>query len=182
MSEPTLWKPEDIPVAAVAAYGTAWQAEHDRLLTLPMAERIAGLRTRAGLAAALGTPELRALRDRDTSGHAPGCEPDPLHPGWWLVDPACTLEHSKGLPAELLPQASETEAEEFEAWLRQGMDRGWVGPPVCSTHDGIPTTAAEDEEFEEGDPCIHVIRPYTDRAEQAAVEDNHEASVWRRNR
>lgn len=68
---------------------------------------------------------------------------------------------------------------EFEDWLRQGMDAGFVGPPVCQTHDGTPTTEAEDEEFEEYDPCLHILRLYPDSETKAAVEANHAPSVWR---
>lgn len=69
----------------------------------------------------------------------------------------------------------------FDDWLRQGMEHGWCGPAVCQTHDGTPTSEAEDEEFEDGhDPCITVIRPYADIADKTAVENNHAPSVWRR--
>lgn len=69
----------------------------------------------------------------------------------------------------------------FDEWLKTGMDEGWCGPPVCSTHDGIPATEAEYLEFDEGnDPCIHIIRPYEDADVKAAVEENHSPSVWRR--
>lgn len=63
----------------------------------------------------------------------------------------------------------------FEEWWEQGYREGWVGPPVCVTHDGLPSTEAEDEDDE---PCIHVMRLYADN-EKAAVEDNHPPSVWR---
>jgi hypothetical protein len=52
---------------------------------------------------------------------------------------------------------------------------------VCSTHDGIPTTPEDDEEWElGGDPCTHVIRPYVDEAERAAVEENFAPAKWRK--
>jgi hypothetical protein len=66
-------------------------------------------------------------------------------------------------------------------WVRTGIEQGWCGPLVCSTHDGIPTTADEDDAFEEGDDvCVFVIRPYEDAEVKAAVEENHPPSVWRR--
>jgi hypothetical protein len=68
---------------------------------------------------------------------------------------------------------------DFETWLKQGYDAGWIGAPVCWTHDGIPTTVAEDEEFEFSDPCIHILRLYDDPAVKAGVEANHAPSVWR---
>ena len=69
---------------------------------------------------------------------------------------------------------------DFEEWMKIGYDNGWVGPSVCSTHDGIPMTYDEELEFEEGaDPCIHVLRLYEDKEVKLEVEDNHSPSVWR---
>jgi len=67
----------------------------------------------------------------------------------------------------------------FDEWLQHGLTQGWVGPAVCSTHDGVPTTRDEDLEWETGDPCIHVLRLYEDEATKLAVEENHAPSVWR---
>jgi len=68
-----------------------------------------------------------------------------------------------------------------DEWLRFGIENGFCGPPVCFTHDGLPTTAAEDADGWTGDdPCIHIIRPYADAAMKAAVEADHPPSVWRR--
>ena len=54
------------------------------------------------------------------------------------------------------------EAVTYDRWLAIGLKMGWCGPSVCLTHDGAPTSAAEDEEFEQGDPCVHILRLYTD--------------------
>lgn len=68
----------------------------------------------------------------------------------------------------------------FEDWIKYGISMGWCGPPVCSTHDGVPTSASEDEEWENGsDPCIHVIRMYEDAEQKKGVEENHSPSQWR---
>jgi len=67
----------------------------------------------------------------------------------------------------------------FEEWLKVGFDEGWCGPPVCYTHDGLPTSEEEDAEFEEHDPCIHIIRLYEDQDVKNAVEENHSPSCWR---
>jgi len=67
----------------------------------------------------------------------------------------------------------------FDEWMRQGISAGYCGPPVCSTHDGIPTTVFEDEDFDDGDPCVHVVRLYEDDSVKDAVEANHSPSVWR---
>jgi len=71
---------------------------------------------------------------------------------------------------------------DFDHWLKYGIEQGFCGPAVCSTHDGIPTSEEEDLEWQEYDPCIHVIRPYTDDAHKAAVEENHSPSTWRKPR
>ena len=74
-----------------------------------------------------------------------------------------------------------TDGHTFDEWLKAGMDAGWCGPAVCSTHDGTPTSAAEDDEYDEGgDPCLHVVRLYADSVVRAGVEANHPPSVWRR--
>jgi len=68
----------------------------------------------------------------------------------------------------------------FEEWLKVGFDKGWCGPPVCYTHDGMPTTLEEDHEFEDGnDVCMHVLRLYEDQDMKTAVEENHSPSCWR---
>ena len=50
--------------------------------------------------------------------------------------------------------------DEFEIWLNNGIDRGWVTKPFCNTHDGDPYMSEEEEkEWEEGgDPCQVVIK------------------------
>ena len=69
----------------------------------------------------------------------------------------------------------------FEEWQQYGVAQGWAGPPVCQTHDGTPTTGAEDNEFDAGyDPCIHIIRLYADTETRDAVEMNHSPSQWRK--
>lgn len=70
---------------------------------------------------------------------------------------------------------------DFHEWIRLGVDSGWCGPVLCYTHDGLPTSQEEDEEFSEGDPCIHIARFYDSPELKAAVEDNHSPSVWRKN-
>jgi hypothetical protein len=68
---------------------------------------------------------------------------------------------------------------DFDRWIKVGYDNGWCGPAVCYTHDGLPTTADEDEELAELDPCVHIIRLYEDATVKAAVEENHSPSQWR---
>lgn len=68
----------------------------------------------------------------------------------------------------------------FEDWVTYGMAEGWVGPAVCYTHDGLPMSAEEVDEFEEGDPCISIIRLYNDLDHKEAVEREHSPSLWRK--
>ena len=69
---------------------------------------------------------------------------------------------------------------DFDGWMRIGLSRGWCGPPVCYTHDGLPTTACEDDEWINGtDPCMHIVRLYDDQQMRALVEMNHAPSQWR---
>jgi hypothetical protein len=67
----------------------------------------------------------------------------------------------------------------FDEWLQEGISNGFVGPAICYTHDGLPLSEQENEEFEEGDPCVHILRLYEDLEMKKAVEENHSPSVWR---
>ena len=67
----------------------------------------------------------------------------------------------------------------FDEWLKVGFDAGFCGPSICITHDGLPTTADEDNELAEFDPCVHIIRLYEDVDTKTAVEENHAPSMWR---
>ena len=70
--------------------------------------------------------------------------------------------------------------KDFEEWLKIGIDQGFCGPSVCSTHDGIPMNREEEEEFETGsDPCVHILRLYYTPEHKAQVEENHSPSIWR---
>ena len=60
--------------------------------------------------------------------------------------------------AELL-DAAESASLDFDAWLAEGIAKGYCSEPVCNTHDGLPSTAEEDEEWERGgDPCVSAVR------------------------
>ena len=57
--------------------------------------------------------------------------------------------------------------KDFQEWLDYGYKQGWCLPTVvCQTHDGVPMTANEEEEFNDGsDPCIHVVRFFDSEAD-----------------
>lgn len=131
----------------------------------------------------LGTSTISNYADR---GSTEEMAQTLLEEGWTRFDHR--LAHLLKDPDRVVRRVSwyndkdQFEPLEFDEWMAYGLARGWAGPPVCSTHDGIPTSEAEDDEFEEGDPCIHVIRLYEDAETKAAVEENHAPSVWRQPR
>ena len=57
-------------------------------------------------------------------------------------------------------QNMESDFDEFEIWLENGIERGWVTEPFCNTHEGDPyMTEEEEKEWEDGgDPCCHVVK------------------------
>ena len=71
-------------------------------------------------------------------------------------------------------------ALDYDEWMTYGIKKGWCGPPVCYTHDGLPMSEQEYAEFDEGqDPCTHVVRLYEDIDMKKNIEDNHSPSQWR---
>lgn len=63
-----------------------------------------------------------------------------------------------------------------EEWMEYGWRHGWCSPPVCEVHDGLPMS---DEESEEDEPCLHVIRLYESPEHKAAIESDHAPASWR---
>ena len=57
-------------------------------------------------------------------------------------------------------QSKESEDKEFEIWLENGIERGWITEPFCNTHDGDPYMSEEEQEEWElgGDPCQVVFK------------------------
>jgi hypothetical protein len=49
---------------------------------------------------------------------------------------------------------------EFDEWQAYGIERGWVSPQFCNTHEGDPyMTIDEEVEWDEGgDPCMVVMK------------------------
>jgi len=50
--------------------------------------------------------------------------------------------------------------KEFEIWLENGIERGWITEPFCNTHEGDPFMKEEEQEEWEagGDPCQVVVK------------------------
>lgn len=64
----------------------------------------------------------------------------------------------------------------FDEWMTYGISKGWCGPPVCYTHDGLPVSESE---YDLEDQCLHIVRMYDDEATKEQVEENHAPSKWR---
>lgn len=49
---------------------------------------------------------------------------------------------------------------DFEQWVNYGVDKGWITPGFCHTHDGDPyMTEEEAAQWDEGgDPCFPVFK------------------------
>lgn len=57
-------------------------------------------------------------------------------------------------------QSDASNLNEFEIWLNNGIERGWITEPFCNTHEGDSYMSDEEsQEWEEGgDPCQVVIK------------------------
>ena len=55
---------------------------------------------------------------------------------------------------------TDIDGKEFEIWINNGIDRGWITEPFCSTHDGDPYMSDEEAQAweEGGDPCCIVVK------------------------
>lgn len=68
---------------------------------------------------------------------------------------------------------------DFNEWLKYGIDNKFVGPMVCETHDGLPLSTKEEEEFWENDPCIWILRVYESPEHAEEVKSNHSPTEYR---
>jgi hypothetical protein len=64
----------------------------------------------------------------------------------------------------------------FYEWMSYGIEKGWCGPPVCYTHDGLPMSSSE---YDEEDLCMHIVRMYEDEEMKEQIEEEHTPSQWR---
>lgn len=63
---------------------------------------------------------------------------------------------------------------DFYDWLKLGIDKGYCTTMVCATHDGVPTTKAEDDSWEDGDdPCAFIVRIPESKEELEAIRKNY---------
>lgn len=47
----------------------------------------------------------------------------------------------------------------FNEWVAFGVEKGWCSFPVCETHEGLPLTPEEEDEWAKGhDPCTPAMR------------------------
>ena len=48
---------------------------------------------------------------------------------------------------------------DFWEWVDFGVKAGWCSEIVCDTHEGVPMTVEETEEWQQGnDNCLFIIR------------------------
>lgn len=53
---------------------------------------------------------------------------------------------------------------DFTEWYDVGLKAGWIAEGVCQTRDMVQMTPEEEIEFDAGgDPCIPVIRVWTEK-------------------
>ena len=46
-------------------------------------------------------------------------------------------------------------------WIEYGQEKGFCSAPTCDTHEGLPLSDPEVEEFDAGnDPCVLGVRIY----------------------
>jgi len=64
----------------------------------------------------------------------------------------------------------------FNEWMAEGIKKGWAGPPVCFTHDGLPLS---EEEYDLDDSCIHILRLYDSVEQREKIIENHSPTTWR---
>lgn len=58
-------------------------------------------------------------------------------------------------------------------WIAIGREHGFCSNVACETHEGVPQSQAELDEWEQGgDPCVLVVRIYTPDTTMADVEGN----------
>lgn len=68
----------------------------------------------------------------------------------------------------------------FDEWLEHGIAEGWCGPQVCYTHDGLPMTLLEEDDMWTGhEPCLTILRIYSNIEHKHQIEQNHPPSIWR---
>lgn len=60
---------------------------------------------------------------------------------------------------------NKTEELEFDIWINNGIERGWITNSFCNTHDGDPyMTEEEAKEWNDGgDPCQVVFKIVEDQ-------------------
>lgn len=64
-----------------------------------------------------------------------------------------------------------------ETWLAYGIQHRYITPVFCATHDSLPLTALEWDQFDDGDdPCLAVVRIIDDERRVALEVGNPE--MW----
>lgn len=59
----------------------------------------------------------------------------------------------------------------FDEWFQYGFDNKWCSRIVCSSHDVVPMSEQELNEWQEGsDRCFHAVRLYESSEQFDAAE------------
>ena len=60
---------------------------------------------------------------------------------------------------------TDEQLEEYLQWRELGVQKGWISPPFCMTHDGDKyMTEEEEKEWDDGgDPCCPVVKLICER-------------------
>lgn len=52
-----------------------------------------------------------------------------------------------------------SELQEFEIWLENGIERGWVSEPFCSLHEDSPSIVTEKDDWDlESESCEIILK------------------------
>lgn len=116
----------------------------------------------------MGKIKDTTIPDYDRNSHFPEC---PLRNGCdcpWMgscEDCGCICEIIDAVAERI--EKEKPEPDSFDAWLDEGIQRGWVSLPFCSTHDTGYLREWENAEFSEGDdPCVLTLRVWKDGMEE----------------
>lgn len=68
----------------------------------------------------------------------------------------------------------------FYEWMKEGISKKYCGPPICYTHDGLPMTEQEENDWSFGDdPCINIIRLYESVEQADEIIERDSPTQWR---
>ena len=161
---------------------TRSHTHHQRLTLLQLCQTHRQLRNRQS-----HRPQRPHIRTTTTSNRIPDKKqnrndsaeqkttPQKPHPHR-LPNRTNNITHTTTLPN---PQTKEKQTMNINEWLQTGINNKWIGPPTCATHDGIPSSNQETQQWDNGqDPCQHILRLYPDPQTADTINQNHHPHQW----